>query len=118
MAFTRKLANKLDDLAKKNEEVHNFLESIPEWADFYNTVIQVINAVEAKPLGSDPRKKEISTSGDDYFDIMYRLKETSSGKGGSGFQNKCKSASSEDKDNNDDEDEEEEDDDDQVKQKE
>jgi hypothetical protein len=39
MAFMRKLANKLHDLSNKNEEVSNFLESIPEWQEFYTNVL-------------------------------------------------------------------------------
>lgn len=84
MAFMRKLANKIDELSKKNEEVLNFLESIPEWADFHSNILTVINNIESKPLASDPRKKEITKS-DDYFDLIYKLKDHRSG-----FQNKSK----------------------------
>ena len=76
MAFMRKLANKLNDLSKKNEEVLNFLESIPEWTEFNSNILSVINLLESKPLASDPRKKEVPTSsGDDYFDLIYKLKD-------------------------------------------
>jgi hypothetical protein len=34
MPFVRKLATKLSELQKKNDEVANFLDSIPEWAEF------------------------------------------------------------------------------------
>ena len=76
IAFMRKLANKIDELSKKNEEVRNFLESIPEWEDFYKNNLSVINAIESKPLGSDPRKKDSHlSSSDDYFDMIYRIKD-------------------------------------------
>ena len=39
MAFTRKLANKLDELSRKNAELQNFLDSIPEWEEFFKNVI-------------------------------------------------------------------------------
>lgn len=54
----RKLANKLVDLSKSNDEVQSFLESIPEWTDFYNNVLTVANSIENKPLASDPRQKD------------------------------------------------------------
>lgn len=57
MAFMRKLANKLHDISCKNEEVSNFLESIPEWQEFYVNILTVVNALESKPLAGDPRKK-------------------------------------------------------------
>lgn len=57
MAFIRKLANKICDVAKKNEEVLNFLESIPEWQEFSDNILTLINNIEAKPLASDPKKK-------------------------------------------------------------
>ena len=82
----RKLANKLDEVSKKNEEVKNFLDSIPEWQDFYTSVLCVINAIEAKPLGNDPRKRDNSRDSDDYFDVLYKLKDANR----SGFQNKSK----------------------------
>jgi hypothetical protein len=84
MAFMRKLANKLNDLAKKNDEVQNFLESIPEWSEFNTNILNPINLIESQPLGSDPRKKEVPC-GDDYFDLIYKIKDARSG-----FQNKSK----------------------------
>lgn len=51
----RKLANKLTDLSKINDEVNSFLESIPEWADYFNDVLTLVNNIENKPLASDPR---------------------------------------------------------------
>eukprot|EP00347_Sterkiella_histriomuscorum_P002974 403366086 len=98
MAFMRKLANKLDDLSKKNEEVQNFLESIPEWSEFHKNILTAINAIENKPLGSDPRKKDLSSS-DDYFDMIYKLKDSNR----SGFQNKKKSGNDNDDEEEDDE---------------
>lgn len=115
MAFTRKMANKLDELSRKNTEVQNFLESIPEWADFFQNVIAAVNAIEAKALGSDPRARDNrSSSADDFLDIMAKFNNSGT-RPGSGFSNKKFVGSSHDnkqKNNNDEEDEEEEDDDD------
>jgi hypothetical protein len=85
MAFMRKLANKLEELSKKNEEVSNFLESIPEWQEFSVNVLQVINGIESKPLASDPRQKK-SIDDDEYFDLLYKFKDVHR----SGFHNKQK----------------------------
>lgn len=73
----RKLANKIDELSKKNDEVRNFLESIPEWEDYYKNTLSVINAIESKPLGADPRKKDRLSSSDEYFDMIYKIKDKS-----------------------------------------
>jgi hypothetical protein len=67
--------------------VSNFLESIPEWSEFYNTVLVPVNTIENKPLGSDPRKKHKNDAhSDDYFDLICKLKDVNR----SGFQNKSK----------------------------
>lgn len=102
MAFMRKLANKLSELSKKNEEVQNFLESIPEWAEFYTNVLTEINNIETRPLGSDPRKREAPKS-DDYFDLKFKRIDNK-------FKNleKIFGSSDKNKNNNDDEEEEEE----------
>jgi hypothetical protein len=102
MAFMRKLSNKLVDLQKKNDEVSNFLESIPEWAEFHDNVLTTINAIESKPLASDPRKHDTSNS-DDYFDLIYKLKDVHR----SGFQNKGKKNTESQDDNDDDNDDNE-----------
>lgn len=59
------------------------MESIPEWEEFFKNVLSQVNAIESKPLGSDPRKKDLSSS-DDYFDMIYKLKDANR----SGFQNR------------------------------
>lgn len=74
----RKLANKIEELSKKNDEVRNFLESIPEWEEFYKNSISTINAIESRPLGSDPRKKDQVSNSDDYFDMFYKIKDKNS----------------------------------------
>ena len=70
----RKLANKIDELSKNNDEVRYFLESIPEWEDYYKNTLSVINAIESKPLGADPRKKDRLSNSDEYFDMIYSIK--------------------------------------------
>ena len=57
VAFTRKVGNKLHDMQNNNEEVANFLASIPEWADYYENDLSVANVIEMKALGSDPRAR-------------------------------------------------------------
>jgi hypothetical protein len=96
MAFMRKLANKLHDLSHKNEEVSNFLESIPEWQEFYTDVLTVINGIESKPLASDPRQKK-SIDDDEYFDLLYKFKDVHR----SGFHNKQKNKDVENEANDD-----------------
>lgn len=108
MAFMRKLANKLHDISCKNEEVSNFLESIPEWQEFYVNILTVVNALESKPLAGDPRKKQDDE--DEYFDLLYKFKDVVNR---SGFHNKhSKAAETEtnDQDMNDRQDEEDEED--------
>lgn len=36
MAFVRKISNKLVEAQKKSNEVSNFLDSLPEWTDYFN----------------------------------------------------------------------------------
>jgi hypothetical protein len=52
MAFIRKLANKLLAVSKKQEEVVNFLDSIPEWSEFVSSHLEKRNEIEAKQLGN------------------------------------------------------------------
>jgi hypothetical protein len=47
----RKIANKLVEMQKANEEIASFLDSIPEWADYFENELSKVNEVEAKPLG-------------------------------------------------------------------
>lgn len=57
MIFIRKLANKLVELKGHNEEVSNFLESIPEWNEFEQGSLARSNAIENRPLATDPRRR-------------------------------------------------------------
>jgi hypothetical protein len=50
IAFIRKIANKLSELQKKNDEVANFLDSIPEWNDYYDNDLKKANLIESRPL--------------------------------------------------------------------
>ena len=70
----RKIATKLSDLQKSNEEVASFLDSIPEWAEYYENDLSVANMLDNTPIGPDPRNKEKSTT-DDYFDFMCKMKD-------------------------------------------
>ena len=51
MPFVRLWANKLVQIQKKNEEVANMLESIPEWSDYCENELQKYNEVESRQLG-------------------------------------------------------------------
>lgn len=86
MIFIRKLANKLVELKGHNEEVSSFLESIPEWAEFEEGSLARSNAIENRPLATDPRRRgnQHEDKDDDYFDLVYKLKDANR----SGFQNK------------------------------
>ena len=77
MAFVRKMANKLIEVQKKNTEVNNCLESIPEWGDYYENDLKVKNLIESKPLASDPRSKG-AVNNDDDLEFFFRLKSGSS----------------------------------------
>ena len=35
LVFIRKIANKLVEMQKANEEIASFLESIPEWGEYF-----------------------------------------------------------------------------------
>jgi hypothetical protein len=77
MAFVRKIANKLIEMQKKNTEVNNCLESIPEWGEYYDNDLKIKNLIESKPLASDPRKKG-AISNDDDLEFFFRIKSNSS----------------------------------------
>lgn len=53
-----------------SDEVYSFLESIPEWKDYFENDLAKQNAIEAKPLGADPRKGHCS---DDFIDLMFKM---------------------------------------------
>lgn len=63
MPFIRKLANKLVVLSKKQDEVANFLDSIPEWTDFVTSHLDKRNDLEAKQLGN--KKQPLTTMDED-----------------------------------------------------
>jgi hypothetical protein len=99
LAFTRRLANKLIDLGAngKNEEAQNFLESIPEWQEYKETVLDVMNDIESKPLAQDPRSKTNDDVGnDDFLDILGKFKDVHR----SGYHNKNKDETTDSKDEN------------------
>lgn len=96
MPFLRKIANKLVEMKSKNQEILNFLESIPEWEEYYSENLKKINTLESTPLASDPRKKQVEE--EDSFDIFLKLKD---------FQPRSSKQSSMEEGNNDDNEEEE-----------
>ncbi len=57
----------------KNEEVRSFLESIPEWAEYYANDLQKVIDIENKPLCEDP-KNASSKNNDDDMDFLWKLK--------------------------------------------
>ncbi|MFS8160053.1 MAG: hypothetical protein ACMG6E_07550, partial [Candidatus Roizmanbacteria bacterium] len=96
-AFVRKLANKLVEIQKKNEEVNLILESIPEWKVYTACDLSFMNDVENKPLASDPRKKN-GVQVEDDIEYFFKIKAFQ--------QNKLKTATN-DNDNKEGEDNEE-----------
>ena len=77
MPFVRKISNKLAELQKKNDEVANFLDSIPEWAEFVDTHLKKHNDIEAKALGNKLPEEDTKSQQDDFFEIMFKLKSAS-----------------------------------------
>ncbi len=68
MAFIRKLANKLLAVSKKQDEVSNFLDSIPEWSDFLTSHLDKQNELESKQLGNKKQPvEEEPIDEDDYY---------------------------------------------------
>ncbi len=51
LIFIRKIANKLVEMQKANEEIASFLESIPEWTEFQDTELKTANEINNKKLG-------------------------------------------------------------------
>jgi hypothetical protein len=51
LIYMRKIANKLNEMQKANEEIGSFLESIPEWGQYFENELTKVNEVESKPLG-------------------------------------------------------------------
>lgn len=51
LVFLRKIANKLVEMQKANEEIASFLDSIPEWAEYQEGELKRINELESRPLG-------------------------------------------------------------------
>lgn len=60
LVFIRKIANKLVEMQKANEEIASFLDSIPEWGEYYENELKKVNEIEARPLGQDPRARKDS----------------------------------------------------------
>lgn len=102
MPFIRKLANKLADIAKNSSEVANFLDSIPEWGEYFENDLKKHNEIEARPLGQDPRAKKNQSPSDDLLDLMFKIK-----RGGSGAGSNKVEDNKDDDDENEDDDEEE-----------
>lgn len=51
LVFIRKIANKLVEMQKANEEIASFLDSIPEWGEYYENELKKVNEIESRPLG-------------------------------------------------------------------
>ena len=64
------MANKILEIQKKEDQANNILESIPEWKLFIDEDLNKVNEIEQKPLGSDPRKKDLNQD-DDFFDSRH-----------------------------------------------
>lgn len=86
MAFIHRIANKLVESEKKNEEIAQCLESCPEWGEYYKTDLAITNETENKPLGEDPRNKKSSWGDDQEIDFLFRLKNYKPGSNSSGTE--------------------------------
>ncbi len=105
MPFVRKISNKLAELQKKDDEIANFLDSIPEWAEFVDTHLKKHNDIEAKALGNKLPEEDTKSQQDDFFEIMFKLK-SANGSGTSNNTQKEDSKAEDDEDeDSDDEDE-------------
>lgn len=64
-------------MSKQNEEVANFLDSIPEWSEYQKEELEKANEIERKPLGQDPRAKgkEDKSGDDEYLDLIFKFKD-------------------------------------------
>jgi len=51
----RKIANKMVEMAKSIEEIASFIESIPEWAEYIDGELKLINEIQSKPLGQESK---------------------------------------------------------------
>ena len=51
LIFIRKIANKLVEMQKANEEIASFLESIPEWTEYQDHELKEVNEINNKRLG-------------------------------------------------------------------
>lgn len=58
--FMRKIANKMIEMARVNEELASFLESIPEWADYADGELKKANELHTRPLGQDTKQRKKS----------------------------------------------------------
>ena len=47
----RRIATKMVEAAKSNEEIASFMESIPEWGDYAQGELRLANEIMNKPLG-------------------------------------------------------------------
>lgn len=76
LVFIRKIANKMVEMQKANEEVASFLESIPEWGEYYEGELKKVNEIETKPLGQETkgRKKSEDPIEDDIFVMNFLTK--------------------------------------------
>ena len=73
LVFIRKIANKLVEMQKANEEIASFLESIPEWGEYFEKELSKVNETEKKPLGQDnekQRKKSEDQNNEDEVFVM------------------------------------------------
>ncbi len=60
LIFMRRIASKMVEAAKSNEEIASFMESIPEWGDYAQGELRQANEIMNKPLGQDSTKMKKS----------------------------------------------------------
>ena len=67
----RKIANKMVEMAKSIEEIASFIESIPEWAEYTEGELKLINEVQSKPLGQDNKQRKKSHFQSEHEDDIF-----------------------------------------------
>ena len=71
----RKWAGRLAEMSEKEEEIANFLASIPEWAEYFEGEYKKMSEIESKQLGkedsNEKKKNEEKSPSEDYLNFMF-----------------------------------------------
>jgi hypothetical protein len=67
----RRIATKMVEAAKSNEEIASFMESIPEWGDYAQGELRLANEIMNKPLGQESTKRKKSQFQSEHEDDIF-----------------------------------------------